>query len=110
MLVLTLLLPPSSGLAQGADSGAPCTLRCQTPACHAAAGRCLLRANEPGQAKALLKRAAARSGDHVELHLLLAKAYWDLGNKVWARRVLFLIQQKRPDDCLARSWLAMSPC
>ena len=110
-LILTLSLALSCPLCSvhargpGAGSGAPCRPRCEDPKCLAAAGRCLLEANETRQARDLLKGATARFQGNAELHLLLARAYWELGTKVWARRVLYMVQTRRPDDCLIRSWL-----
>ncbi len=101
--VVLLLTPEAQAGPSGQDHA--CRTRCRDAGCHASAGRCLLDAGRPGQARDLLKRARVRHPGRGELDLLLARAYWQMGNRAWARRTLLGAQERRPGDCQVRSWL-----
>lgn len=105
LLLLALLFPPT-GPAAAAPPAARCATSCSDLSCYLQNGRCLLEAGDNAAAKTLLKAGVADHGDSTELQLLLARAYWALGNDVWARRVLLRLRQAHPDNCQVRSWLA----
>ena len=106
LIVLTLTL--AAPLARAQEEAPPpeaCRARCPELPCALDAGRCLLAAGHARAARDLLKAAADRSPGHTRLGLLLARAYWAMGNQVWARRVLLQLATRRPDDCQVRAWL-----
>jgi hypothetical protein len=99
-LLLLMLLTSSPGTARAAD----CRTDCTDAACVLAGARCLLDAGQDQRAKDLLKQASAAQPGNLELRLLLARAYWALGNTVWARRVLYQLAAAHPRDCQVRAW------
>lgn len=88
-----------------AAQAAPCAPACGTAECEVEAARCLLDRGEAEPAKRRLKEIAGRQPDRLEVQLLLARAYWDLSNLPWARRVLLGASAARPASCVVRSWL-----
>ena len=105
LLIAVVLLPAPHAQAGPSGRASSCRTRCQDASCLITAGRCLLESGEARQARDLLKRARAQHPGHAELDLLLARAYWEMGNRVWARRVLLNARMTRPGDCQVRSWL-----
>ena len=103
-LLLLTLIAPAALYAQDVLS----------PTCQAApAADCAItRADdhrlmgEPKQALAALKAARKIWPDDARLPLLLARAYQDTGNRVWARRTLARAAAAAPHDCQRRAWLA----
>jgi len=96
--LLCLLLARSS-------HAAPCRSDCSDLPCHIESARCLLRQGSHRQVKNRLRPLLAEHPESTELSLLLARAYLGLGNKVWARRVLYQAMQSGQQSCLLRSWL-----
>jgi hypothetical protein len=89
-----------------AKASAPgCDRSCKTVPCFQKAARCFLERKEPREAKTLLKAALASHPRVIELRLLLARAYLELDNRVWARRVLVEGLAADRDSCQLRSWL-----
>lgn len=82
-----------------------CWTTCQSLPCVLKAGRCLLEAGDPRAAKNVLRPQLKRYGSSVPLRLLLVKAYLQLGNMAWARRVLYEVAEVAPQDCQARAFL-----
>jgi hypothetical protein len=66
----------------------------------------LLEQGKAKQVKDQLRPLVSEHPESAELHLLLARAYLDLGNTVWARRVLYQAARGSHDkDCQVRAWL-----
>ena len=105
LLVAVALLLGADAQARPSAPDQACRTRCQDARCLASAGRCLLESGQPRKARDLLKRARELHPGRGELDLLLARAYWVMGNRVWARRVLLQARGRRPGDCQVRSWL-----
>ncbi len=88
-----------------AEPRADCQRTCQTLSCSLSVARCMLEVPDPRSAKNVLRPLLAQHGESVPLHLLLVRAYLDLGNMSWARRLLYQAMEIAPEDCQARSFL-----
>lgn len=92
-------------VAHAAPPPCPSIERCSTLSCHLAAARCLLERGALQPVKDRLRPAVGEHPESVELTLLLARAYLGLGNRVWARRVLYQALQRHPNSCSIRAWI-----
>jgi hypothetical protein len=99
-LCAVLFLLPAHASADACPTG------CGDLPCHLKAARCLIEAGKAKQVKDQLRPLVGEHPESAELHLLLARAYLDLGNTVWARRVLYQAARGSLDkDCQVRAWL-----
>lgn len=99
MLSGLLAAAPTKALAAACDPAADVE-------CALGEARALRHRGQTRDAIALLKPAAARHTDSVELSLLLAQMYLDENNPTWASRTLGAYLAAHPTDCQASAWLA----
>ncbi|MFH1464749.1 MAG: tetratricopeptide repeat protein [Pseudomonadota bacterium] len=99
--LLTLLW--SAALAGEAPD--PCAAACGAdPVCLQAQVACLVAQGEARAAVERCKDARAEHPDDPDLGMLLAWAYLESGNRVWASRTLLALVDAHPDDARARAW------
>lgn len=105
-ILLVLLSPASFPEAASAEPERIEARRERSADWFAGHARQLLEDGRSAEAIALLKEGVAAHPDSGPLAVLLARSYQADHNEAWANRSLAVYLQRRPDDCLAASWLA----
>jgi hypothetical protein len=104
MSSLFVLLVPAALAGEAAD---PCAAACGADsACLAAQVACSFGRGEARAAVDRCKAARDMRPDDPDLGLLLAWAYLESGNRVWASRTLLAEVEAHPEDPRARAWAA----
>jgi hypothetical protein len=100
---LAALVVHTGATARAADCGPPCG---DDRGCAIEQGLCLVEAGSPKKATKLLKPLHGADPADGPLARLLALAYLDAGNAVWATRTLLTQLEAAPDDHQTRTWAA----